>query len=236
VQLVGLPAGTNGSGADGPTQFDILDPMPILLNPGEFGTVDVGVYYPDSFAAGNLGPAYFVAIVTNLTSGTSFTCQAALWPVFDWWTGPVNLGINGIPPGFTKGIGFQIMNNTPIRTGAITAGETISYTVRAMTPGMEEGESSPIVSLDGQPAGETISGQVTLAAGESTIVNIGVEFMNDAHLGEGNDTLPSEALGPTDILFEMDVDGDGNPDAITTGIVQAVAEGPMQIFLPLISR
>ena len=224
VHMIGLPAGTIlADDVDGSTTFDILTPLPITLNPSEYGTVDVRVHYPPAFAAGAEHRAVIQAVVTNLETGESFGCHAALWPELDWWTEPVvNMGIGQIPFGFTLAAGFTVTNNTPfVHPGwqrALQAEGTVSYTVVAMTPGHE---TNPIISLNGLPAGEPIMGEVTLGRWESAVIPVSIQFTEHV-----TDTV-------SDILLELDIDQDGEPDAVTSIVVQSVNP---RLYLPFITR
>ena len=226
VHMIGLPAGTVFPGdEDGSTTFDIQSSLPIVLDPGEYGTVNVRVYYPPAFDDSTENRAVMQAVVTNLATGESFGCQAALWPMVDWWTMPVvNMGIGDIPFGFTLATGFTVTNNIPHQppNGLLAPlgheGETVTYTIWAMTPGHD---TDPVVSLNGLPPGEAVVGQVTLDHGESLFIPVTVQFTEHV-----TDSV-------TDILFELDIDGDGEADAVTSSLVRSVDN---KLYLPAIFR
>ncbi len=225
VHMIGLPAGTIfPSDVDGSTTFEVLTPLPITLNPNEFGTVDVRVDYPPAFAAGAEHRAVIQAIVTNLATGESFGCHAALWPMLDWWTAPVvNQGIGEVPFGFTLAVGFTVTNNMPLQPPglmrSLLAGETVSYTVTAMTPGHD---LDPVIRLNGLLPGADVVGELTLDRGESAVIEVDVQFTENI-----SDTL-------SDILFELDVDQDGIPDAVTSVLVRSAELN--YTYLPFISK
>jgi hypothetical protein len=226
VHMIGLPAGTVfPSDEDGSTTFDIQSSLPIVLDPGEYGTVNVRVYYPPAFDDSTENRAVMQAVVTNLATGESFGCSAALWPMVDWWTMPVvNMGIGDIPFGFTLATGFTVTNNIPHQppNGLLAPlgheGETVTYTIWAMTPGHD---TDPVVSLNGLPPGEAVVGQVTLDHGESLFIPVTVQFTEHV-----TDSV-------TDILFELDIDGDGEADAVTSSLVRSVDN---KLYLPAIFR
>lgn len=212
VEMIGLPAGTMDSNADGPTTFDILTPLPITLDPDQSGAVGVDVHYPPSFANGEPGPALFQAIVTNLTTGTSFGCQAALWPVTDVQPDPVMTDTVTAVVGEPLDVEFTLEN----------VGETdrtVDWTISAMSQGMSG--NSPIVTLNDLPAGEVVNGERTLAPSESIILTVRVEFLEHAPLGK------------TDILLTLDIDQDGTTDVIVSS---AVSSAKNMLFLPLITK
>ncbi len=225
VHMVGLPAGTaSPSDVDGSGVYEILSPLPISLNPNEFGLVDIRAHYLPAFAAGATNRAVMQAVVTNLDTGESFGCHAALWPVLDWWTQPtVHSGIGGVPFGFTLATGFTVTNNTPIAPptfnfAPVTHEDTVSYTVMAMTPGRE---SDPIISLNGLLPGEMVVGEIALEPGETAVVMVDIEF---------TEHLPGVA---SDILFELDIDQDGVIDSVTSLLVESVK---YEIRMPVILR
>lgn len=203
----------------GPTTFTPTTPLPITLNPYEYGVVEVDVAYPSIFT----GPgqsATFQAIVTNLTSNTTFTCYAALWSYSpNWWTSNnVNSGLaGGIPLGFSQNISFTVTNNGGGNLRSTGVG-TVTYKIEAMTRGMTD---TTIVSLNGMPVGETITGELTLLPGESADIPLSIEFTEH------------NILAPTDIVFMLDMDGDGNADAMTSYLA---LPDPPRIFLPFISK
>ncbi len=212
----------------GPTTFNILTPLPVTLSPVQYGVVDVQVDYPPLFNAPHQS-ALFGAVVTNLDTGTSFTCSAALWSYSpNWWTNPnVNSGLaGGIPPGFTQAISFTVQHNGPMgmmrlpaqpnSLNAVQNGNA-SYTIYAMSRGMTE----TIVSLNGMAPGEPVTGELAIPFDTSVDIPVDVAY-TDMNL-----------LAQTDIVFELDVTGDGNPDMVTSYL--AIAE-PHKIFLPVIVK
>lgn len=214
----------------GPTTFSILTPLPITLNPFEFGVVDVRVDYPPIFT-GPYQNTTFGAIVTNLETGTSFTCSAALWSYSpDWWTSPnVHSGLaGGIPPGFTQGISFTVQHNGPMGMNALNltgselfggggGGANASYTIYAMSRGMTD----TIVSLNGLPPGDPLTGDLSIAFGENVDIPVNVSYTE------------MNLLAPTDIVFELDVTGDGIPDMVTSYL--AIGD-PYRIHLPIVIK
>lgn len=212
----------------GPTTFNILTPLPVMLPPLQFGIVDVQVDYPASFTVPYQN-AIFGAVVTNLDTGTSFTCSAALWSYSpDWWTSPnVNSGLSGgIPPGFTQAISFTVQHNSPMGTMSLltqpnsvsmaTAGNS-TYTIYAMSRGMTE----TIVSLNGMLPGEPITGELAIGFGESVDIPVDISYTE------------FNLLAQTDIVFELDVTGDGNPDMVTSYLAVGL---PYGVYLPAILK
>jgi hypothetical protein len=200
----------------GPMTYTVLASLPINLNPLQYAAVPVRIYYPSIFNA-PYQPTIFQAIVTNQgPPATSFTCSAALWSYSpQWWTSPnVNSGLaGGIPFGYTQGISFTVTNNSgPLM---LAGGDSVSYTVMAMTRGMTE---TSIVSLNGMPPGTPIGGQLTIPPGGSADIPLSVEFTEFNY------------LGPTDIVFMLDVDQDGEVDTMTSHLVFLL---PSKTYLPV---
>jgi hypothetical protein len=192
----------------GPTTFTVTTPLPITLNPYQYGVVQIQVAYPSIFNAPSQS-AQFQAIVTNLSSNpaTTFTCHAALWSYSpQWWTFPnVNSGLaGGIPFGFTQNISFTVQNNGPGGGLHIPAGGGANYRVWAMSRGFE---MTPVVSLNGMPPGMAITGTIT---------------------DTGQTHIPV-----TDVILELDVTGDGVPDMVTSYLAYL---DPPQIYLPVILK
>ncbi|MCL4264470.1 MAG: hypothetical protein KJ069_14695 [Anaerolineae bacterium] len=204
----------------GPTTFTVTTPLPITLNPYQYGVVQIEVAYPSIFNAPSQS-AQFQAVVTNQTSNTTFTCHAALWSYSpQWWTFPnVNSGLaGGIPFGFTQNISFTVQNNGPGGGLHLPAGGgDATYKIWAMTRGITD---TAAVSLNGLPPGVAITGTISNAAGLTDIpVSISyTEFI---------------LLGPTDIIFELDVTGDGMPDMVTSYL--AYIEPP-RLYLPVVIK
>jgi protocatechuate 3,4-dioxygenase beta subunit len=203
----------------GPTTFTAAITLPIYLNPYQYGIVPVQIAYPSIFT----GPgqnATFQAIVTNLTTNTSFTCSAALWSYSpQWWTSNnVNSGLGGgIPLGFTQNISFTVTNNGGGGSLRLEGGGTVTYTIMAMSRGMSE--TAPIVSLNGLPPGSVITGEITLQPGETADIPLSFAFTEH------------NILAPTDIVFMLDMDGVGEADAMTYYLA---LPDPPRIYLPLI--
>lgn len=204
----------------GPTTFTVTTPLPITLNPYEYGVVQIEVAYPGTFT----GPgqnAMFHAVVTNQASNTSFTCHAALWSYSpQWWTFPnVNSGLaGGIPFGFTQNISFTVQNNGPGGGLHLPAGGgDATYKIWAMTRGMTD---TAAVSLNGLPPGAAITGTISNTAG---LTDIPVSIRYTEFI----------LLGPTDIIFELDVTGDGQADMVTSYL--AYIEPP-RLYLPVIVK
>jgi hypothetical protein len=174
----------------GPTTFNVLTPLPMTLNPYEYGVVQIEVDYPATFNMPSQA-AYFQAVVTNLDSGTSFTCNAALWsfsPI--WWTSPnVNSGLGGgLPFGFTQNISFTVQNNSGGPVQSLTGGGDATYRIWAMSRGMEP---TPAVSLNGLPPGVAITGTIANVPGQVDIP-VSVQYTEFV------------LLAPTDIILELD--------------------------------
>jgi hypothetical protein len=200
----------------GPMTYTVLAPLPVTLNPLQYAAVPVRIYYPSIFTI-PYQSTVFQAHVTNQTApASSFTCSAALWSYSpQWWTTPnVNSGLaGGIPFGYTQGISFTVTNNSgPL---LLVGGNTVSYTVMAMSRGMTD---TAIVSLNGLPPGTPIGGQLTIPPGGSADIPISVEFTEFNY------------LAPTDVVFMLDVDGDGEVDTMTSHLVFLL---PTKTYLPV---
>ncbi len=204
----------------GPSTFTVTTPLPITLNPYQYGVVQIEVAYPGIFT----GPgqnAMFYATVTNQTTNTSFTCHAALWSYSpQWWTFPnVNSGLaGGIPFGFTQNISFTVQNNGPGGGLHLPAGGgDATYKVWAMTRGITD---TSAVSLNGYPPGTVITGTISNTQG---ITDIPVSVRYTEFI----------LLGPTDIILELDVNGDDQPDMVTSHLVYIE---PPRLYLPVIVK
>lgn len=204
----------------GPTTFTVTTPLPITLNPYQYGVVQIEVAYPSIFNA-PYQSAQFQAVVTNQSSNTTFTCHAALWSYSpQWWTSPnVNSGLSGgIPFGFTQNISFTVQNNGPGGGLHLPAGGgDATYKIWAMTRGMTD---TAAVSLNGLPPGAAITGTISNTAG---LTDIPVSIRYTEFI----------LLGPTDIIFELDVTGDGQADMVTSYL--AYIEPP-RLYLPVIVK
>ncbi len=206
----------------GPSTMTVLTPtLPISLNPYQYGVVHIQIDYPNSFT-GEGQWAQFQAIVTNLATNTTFTCHASLWSYSpNWWTSPnVNSGLaGGIPFGFTQAISFTVTNNGGGDFPTLAGGGAVDYRIWAMSRGMTD--TAPIVSLNGLPPGSVITGQLNITPGQSVDIPVEVAFTDFV------------LLAPTDIIFELDVDGDGLPDMVTSHLAYI---DPPRVFLPVILK
>jgi hypothetical protein len=102
---------------------------------------------------------------------------------------------------------------------ALQIGNTANYTISAMTRGM--GMTGTVVSLNGALPGVPITGTIPYSAGQS--VDIPVDLAYTEFI----------LLGPTDVVFEMDVTGDGVADMVTSYLVYL---DPPRTFLPTLMK
>ncbi len=204
----------------GSTVFTVVTSLPITLNPYQYGVVNIKVAYPGTFTQPSQN-MQFTAVVTNQSTNTTFTCHAALWSYSpQWWTFPnVNSGLaGGIPFGFTQNISFTVQNNGPGGGLHLPAGGgDATYKIWAMTRGMTD---TAAVSLNGLPPGAAITGTISNTAG---LTDIPVSIRYTEFI----------LLGPTDIIFELDVTGDGQADMVTSYL--AYIEPP-RLYLPVIVK
>jgi hypothetical protein len=212
----------------GPTTFSITVSQPITLSPYTYGIVPIIVDYPGTFT-GQSQSAQFQAIVTNLATNTTFTCYAAMWSYSpNWWTSPnVNSGLGGgVPVGFTQNISFTVQNPGPGPTFAGDApqgGGTANYRIWAMTRGMTE-TMPTVVSLNGMAPGVAVTGTIPYSMGQVLDIPVSIEYTEFI------------LLGPTDIIFELDVVGEGTPgepDMVTSYLVYL---DPPRIYLPVVLK
>lgn len=205
----------------GATTFTATTSLPIFLNSYQYGMVNVDIAYPNSFT-GEGQNIIFQAIVTNLTTNTTFSCSAALWSYSpNWWTSNnVNSGLaGGIPFGFTQNISFTVTNNGG--GGGLLlpgGGNPVHYTIMAMSRGMTD---TAVVSLNGLPPGSVITGEIDIPVGQSIDIPVDIQFIEQIH------------LAPTDIVFMLDMDGDGNAEAMTSYLALL---NPPQAFLPAVQK
>jgi hypothetical protein len=89
-----------------------------------------------------------------------------------------------------------------------------------MTDGEEAGFSSN-VKLNGLPEGNVVNGQLTIPTGVSTTLSVYVEF---------TELIPNTT---SDIVLEVDLDSDGEPDLVSSGLVQG--QGPI-VYLPVVEK
>jgi len=201
----------------GSTSFTVVTPLPLTLDPFQYAVVQIEVDYPSIFTGPNQSTT-FQAVVTNMSSGTSFTCQAALWSYSpQWWTSPnVNSGLaGGFPFGYTQNISFTVQNNGGGGLH-IPAGGGANYRVWAMSRGME---MTPVVSLNGMPPGMAITGTITDTG--QTNIPVSIEYTEFV------------LLAPTDIILELDVTGDGLPDMVTSYLAYI---DPPEVYLPVVLK
>lgn len=202
----------------GSTVFTIVTPMPITLNPYQYGVVNIKVAYPVSFTQPSQN-MQFTAVVTNQSTNTTFTCHAALWSYSpQWWTSPnVHSGLaGGIPFGFTQNMSFTVQNNGPSPL-PLSGGGDATYKIWAMTRGITD---TAAVSLNGLAPGVAITGTISNTAG---LTDIPVSIRYTEFI----------LLGPTDIIFELDVTGDGMPDMVTSYLVYIE---PPRLYLPVVIK
>lgn len=208
----------------GPTTFSITVSQPITLSPYTYAIVPIIVDYPGTFT-GPSQSAQFQAIVTNLATNTTFSCYAALWSYSpQWWTSPnVNSGLGGgVPVGFTQNISFTVQNPGPGPTfagDALQGGSVATYTISAMTRGM--GMTGTVVSLNGELPGVHVTGNITYTPGQSVDIPVSIEYTEFI------------LLGPTDIVFELDIDGVGGADMMTSYLVYL---DPPRQYLPVVLK
>ena len=202
----------------GPSLMTITTPMPVVLGAFQYAVIDVEIAYPAIFT-GPSQNAQFQAIVTNQATNTTFNCHAALWSYSpNWWTSPnVHSGLGGgVPMGFTQSISFTV--TSPGTRLPNTVAATADYRIWAMSRGFTD---TSVVSLNGLAPGAIITGQISLEPGEEIDIPLTVKF-TDFNL-----------LAPTDVILELDIDGDEIPDIVTSYLI--FLEWP-HIFLPAVTR
>ena len=221
LQLIGLPKGTNGSRADGPDTFDILDPLPFSVPGGSHDGIDIRIYYPDSFKDGDPGPALFAAIVTNTDTNETTVCRSKLWPYRDIRPFPVEDEVLELPVGDIRTVEFNVANLADFTDAAQRAANTttVKYKIHAMTEG-EEDESS-IISLNDLPPGNTVEGELTIVPGLDETISVQVEFED------------GQSDGTSDILLEIDEDGDGNPESVVSSSLRSTDR---PVYLPIVFK
>ncbi|NJN55868.1 MAG: hypothetical protein HC804_14660, partial [Anaerolineae bacterium] len=113
---------------------------------------------------------------------------------------------------------FTVQNNGP--SGPLLplgGGGDATYKIWAMSRGME---MTPVVSLNGRPPGVPITGTIANTAGV-TDIPVSIQYTEFV------------LLAPTDIIFELDVTGDGEPDMVTSYLVYI---DPPRIYLPVVLK
>lgn len=219
LQLMGLPVGSTAPGGavssnDASTTFTILDSLPVAINSGDKADVDVRIGYPPNMIIGKRW-GFYQAIVTNLESGSSFGCVAALWP-------PDRSGVLvgeptdliDISVGVAQPISFTLANRG---NAAVVA----NFEIELMSLGIDG--PSPFATLDGLQ-GQVVSDSISLEPDESREIVVDVGFVD------------ATASPVHDLLFKVDVDGDGQDDMVTSITLRPIAPTKYWLYLPITMR
>lgn len=154
VTFQGLPSEVLGCQIDGPTTFSFVPPdqNPILVPPRSCRTIKVNIGRPAGATSDHLQSCYRI-FAENAGSGAVSTADGSLYTVNDVCPSPVVTNPTSVPAGVDVPIAFLIRNTSPGST-------TVRYQFEAMASDMDP--ENLIVSLDGQPPGTPVPGQVTI--------------------------------------------------------------------------
>ncbi len=210
----------SGVGIIGLNNFRTIPPMPITVNAHSFRHVLVIVSPKPIVTISPFAP--YKVTVTNINGGYSFMCGGLIWnPSADawFWVRPPN---NGQP--LRVPVGNRAVTETvldfPIENMS-TDEQVVDIRIDSM--GMTDSGGSNPISLDGEPAGDSLYlTDVTLQPGE-TLLPVGVEFIAD---------------GSGDVILYMDADQDGEDDtAVSIYVYTAFNEHiEYNLYLPAIRR
>ncbi len=179
----GLPVGGSCTWP-GPTSFAPVGGT-VVAPPGACVPVVVTIGYPAGMPAWQY--ACWQLTVVNDTTGACFECQGRVT-----YNGRIyNPGgdIARLEVGHTLMVGFPIGNLTPDAIG-------VAYQLREVVPD-DDSLDAQVVSLNGLPPGEPVTGTLTIAGGGTTTLTVDAMF-------EDHDEFSVH-----EILLEADTDGDG---------------------------
>ena len=186
---------------DGSTTFTFLPPnLPIVGIPAnQMVPVGVRIDYPPSMVLGG-GWAFYQAIVTNVGTGETFGCIAALWPPDD----------RGVIIGQDEEGSADLENERVFEWNLTNNGNEdalFPVVIEVMGPPQEiASRNAGEISLDGNTPGEGVTKMVQVFAGETAVVSVTASIPASRNATEG----------VHDLLFSADTDGDGNTDIVNS--------------------
>jgi hypothetical protein len=161
----------------GPVFFNLDEALPLIVPPGSCRSFDLEVGPP---IGGEIAePGCFRIFAQNLVTSTVTIADGAVWKQPRWCCDPVVDPVVDVPPGRTVAVQFNVEN-----TSATAA--TLQFQFEGRTGDGRDGEVT--VRLDGQSPGEPVLGQVSLAAGAQTTVEVEAALLADAP-GEAQNVL-----------------------------------------------
>ncbi|HEX4956248.1 MAG TPA: LamG domain-containing protein [Thermoanaerobaculia bacterium] len=153
VTFNGVPADPDCS-VNGPTGFTLAEAQPILVPPGSCISLNLTIVRPPGLGVHQT--ACFEIHAEDLGTGQVATKKTSIWNTGDICGFPIGGTGSSIPIDSEIPVAFELENlgSTP---------RTVNWELLAMP----DGAGVPRVRLDGQAAGESVLGQVTVPAGQS---------------------------------------------------------------------
>jgi hypothetical protein len=202
LSLAGDPHGFGDCEVNGPSDFEILDPVPISVGAGECGTLRVRISRPPGLDMIN-DTACYTATVTNLEGSYDFRCRgrlldrAGLCPT---WAAQKRFWY--LPPLQPRILALQVVN---------TGFPQSNMAYRFEAAGAEGGPNA-VVSLNGLPPDTPVTGTVPVPPGVPVSLSVTAMFV----------THDPDSF--YDLRLLADVDGDGQADPLTSlGLRSSVA-------------
>jgi hypothetical protein len=221
LSLQGDPPDTaSGCNIPGPTQFTVLDPVPVQVPAGECARVRVDIARPSGMTS-LFDASCYTLRVTNVERGNSFEVPGRLVDRRDVYVQWLVAGdVYHLAPEHARVLQIEIAN-----IGS-TLG-TLAYQIAAVRS--DTGQPSPVVSVDGLAPATAATGTLAMPSpGGSTQVDVEVEF-----------------VGPDpkffhDLLFMADTNGDQVLEVMATlglrALPDATTDAPPPGAAPLAPR
>ncbi len=207
--MAGLPSGT-GCTVAGPTVFSPASGVTGLLAAGQCVNIPIVITRPAGLTGSST--ACYQAVVTNLTTQYVTTASGSMKNIsgiFCWWlaSGDV-LPVTLTGPSVAH---FMVQNS-----GGVPS--TVNY--RLSTRRCDGDPSPTAFSINGLPAGDSLSGSVLVPANDSVDIAVPV-------------TMPVyDAFGMSNLVLSADTDDDGQMEDVATALCQAFTALPTGVGEP----
>ena len=192
LELAGLPEGHLGlCNAEGPSQFVPTPPIPIRVGPGTCIARRIAIPRPPSLnESGKV--ACWEARLVDLEDTVILADHGTLRDRRSYCVRTPR-SVSGVGPSGSVA-GFEITD--------VQVAQDLAFEIQAFEPGMVP--DTEIISVNGLPPGEPLTGTLSLRPGEATRLEV---------------DLSATAQGPSDffdLLLSADVDGNGEMEALSS--------------------
>jgi len=217
--LAGLPAGP-GCTVAGPTSFSPSGGTVTVASGTCSAPICVTIARPAGLTAQNATSCYALTFINNAT-GVSHTCSGAIRADNTCWcVSPTQTGVVGVAGRIQAGsIGTPIV----IGVGGPCDPTGFPWRVTAVYTG-SAGDGDPVlVSLNGLPPGEPVTGTFRPSASDPTgggTIDLGAAYSRH------------DWAAPYELLLEADLDGDGVMEPVASTMIASTYDGSTALAAP----